>query len=320
MSRRLYLALCTCAAAAMMTACGGFRQAQDDMPPNGATGAMPQSRAVRQTLLYTSSITTNLVSIFAYPKGTAVGSLSGFEEPLGLCTNAAGDVFVVDGKAQNIVKFAHGGSSPIDTLDDAGNEPYGCSVNAQNGGLAVAGGFPKHGVPANVALYRKGKGTATILTDPTFALFYWCTFDNRGDLFLEGSYRDSGAIDELPSGSTKFVRLSVDTSFGPGGAIQWDGRYLVVADNPAPHRMHGPTTLYQLKVSGRTATLVNTIRLSTGKRNLNAWGTQFWIDGASVIAPKTTNGNVARWPYPAGGEPNRTFKVDSKQFGATLSR
>jgi hypothetical protein len=302
----------------MMTACAGFPQGQDDTPPSGARGAMPQSGAVRQTLLYTSSIATNLVSIFAYPKGKAVGSLSGFEEPLGLCTNAAGDVFVVDGKAQNIVKFAHGGSSPIDTLDDAGNEPYGCSVNAQNGDLAVAGGFPKHDVPANVALYHKGKGTATILTDPTFTLFYWCTFDDRGNLFLEGSYGGSGAIDELPSGSTKFVRLTVYTSFGPDGAIQWDGRYLVVA--PVPHRKHGPTTLYQLQVSGTTANLVNTIRLNTGTRNLNAWGTQFWIDGASVIAPKTTIANVARWPYPAGVKPNRTFKVDSKQFGATLSR
>jgi hypothetical protein len=304
----------------MMTACSGLRQAQDDTPPNGAVRAMPQSRAIRQTLLYTSSITTNLVSIFVYPKGAPAGSLSGFEEPLGLCSNAAGDVFVVDGKAQTIVKFAHGRSVPIDTLDDAGNEPYGCSINAQNGDLAVAGGFPEHGVPANVALYHKGKGSATIFTDPAFAMFYWCAFDGRGDLFLEGSYGGSGAIDELPSGATQFVRLSVDTSFGPGGAIEWDGRYLVVADNPASHQKHGPATLYQFQVSGTAATLINTIRLSTGKRNLNAWGTQFRIDGAWVIAPKTTNANVARWPYPAGGKPNRTFKVDSKQFGATLSR
>ena len=301
-----------------MTSCGVLRQAQVDVPSIGAAGAMPQGHAVRQTLLYTSSILTNLVSIFAYPKGTPVGSLSGFEEPLGLCTNAAGDVFVVDGKAQNIVKFAHGGSSPIDTLDDAGNEPYGCAVNVKTGDLAVAGGFPDHGVVANVALYHKGMGSPTILTDSEFALFYWCTYDDRGNLFLEGSYGGTGAIAELPHGSSQLVRLSVDTSFAPGGAIQWDGRYLVVADNPPP-RKHAPTTLYQFQVSGTTATLVNTILLRSGTRNLNASGTQFWIDGAWVIAPKTSNANVARWPYPAGGAANRTFKVDSKQFGATVS-
>ncbi len=253
-----------------MTSCGALRQAQGDVPSPGAAEAMPQGHAVRQTLLYTSSIVTNLVSIFAYPKGTPAGSLSGFEEPLGLCTNAAGDVFVVDGKAQNIVRFAHGGSSPIDTLDDAGNEPYGCAVNVKNGDLAVAGGFPDHGVVANVALYRKGTGSPTILTDSEFALFYWCTYDDRGDIFLEGSYGGTGGIAELPHGSSQFARLSVDTSFGPGGAVLWDGRYLVVADNPAPKK-HGSMTLYQFHVSGTTATLVNTIRLNTGKRNLNAW-------------------------------------------------
>ena len=87
MDRRLYRALCTGAAAALMTSCGVLRQAQVDVPSIGAAGAMPQGNAVRQTLLYTSSILTNLVlPIFAYPKGTPVGSLSGFEEPLGLCT------------------------------------------------------------------------------------------------------------------------------------------------------------------------------------------------------------------------------------------
>jgi len=302
-----------------MTSCGALRQAEDAIPPAAAAGAITQGHAVRQALLYTSSIVTNLVSIFAYPKGTPVGSLSGFEEPLGLCTNAAGDVFVVDGKAQNIVKFEHGANSPIERLDDSGNEPYGCAVNAKNGDLAVAGGFPDHGVVANVALYHKGTGSPTILTDSQFALFYWCTYDDGGDIFLEGSYGGTGAIAELRYGSSQFVRLSVDTSFGPGGAIQWDGRYLVVADNPPP-RKHGPTTLYQFQVSGTTATLVETILLRSGTRNLNAWGTQFWIDGSWVMAPKASNANVGRWPYPAGGAPSRTFKVDSKQFGATLSR
>src|SRR5581483_5634944 len=171
-----------------------------------------------------------------------------------------------------------GGSEPIGVLDDAGNEPYGCAVNPMNGDLAVAGGFPDHGAPANVALYHKGKGAAKVLFDPDFSLFYWCTYDDRGDLFVEGKASGDGAIDELAQGSNQFARLTVDASFNAGGAIVWDGRYLVVADNPASPKKSDPLTLYQFQLSGSRATLVNTIHLRTGKRNVGAFGMQFAID------------------------------------------
>src|SRR5581483_1867020 len=121
-------------------------------------------------------------------------------------------------------------------------------------------------------------------------------------------------------GSNQFVRLTVDASFNAGGAIVWDGRYLVVADNPASPKKSDPLTLYQFQLSGSRATLVNTIHLRTGKRNVGAFGMQFAIDGRWLIAPKTTQKNVARWPYPDGGGPAKTFKLASKQFGVTLSR
>ena len=80
-------ALSSCVAAAMLAGCGGSQ------PPIGVLGAAPQTSAVARhadrgkswmlpeakskDLLYVS--TSDSVYVFSYPKGTLVGTLTGFD-------------------------------------------------------------------------------------------------------------------------------------------------------------------------------------------------------------------------------------------------
>jgi len=97
-------ALGGCVAVAMLAGCGGSQQ------PIGAPGAMPQTSALAthadrgkswmlpeakaDDLLYISNVYT--VTVYSYPKGKHVGTLKGFYEPFGECSDSAGNVFIAN--------------------------------------------------------------------------------------------------------------------------------------------------------------------------------------------------------------------------------
>ncbi len=83
--------------------------------------------AKRMTLLYITNANDGTVFVYSYPKGTMEGELTGFEEPYGDCTDKTGDVWIVDDEASTVTEYAHGGSTPIRTLNDSGEYPAGCS-------------------------------------------------------------------------------------------------------------------------------------------------------------------------------------------------
>ena len=100
------------------------------------------------------------VLVLSFPKGDLVGTLTGFSVPSGECVDESGDVFVADGGADTIREYAHGGTTPIATLNDPG-EPYGCSVDPTTGNLAVTNGSD------SVAIYPSAQGTPTLYSDPS---------------------------------------------------------------------------------------------------------------------------------------------------------
>jgi hypothetical protein len=328
-------ALSVSATAALLGACGGSQ------PPIGAPGAMLQSRSItihadhsgswmvpeakKDDLLYVSS--ARGVYVFSYPQGKSVGSLSGFGYPFGLCSDKKGDVFIVDEQAQDIVVYAHGGTSPIRTLSDAGNYPNGCAVDPTTGNLAVAGGITQH--EGTIAIYPGASGSPTVYQSPYFSVFWYCTYDGHGNLFATTDEGNDGFLVELPKNSGTINDIYVNENFGDEGSVQWDGKYLALADPCGTAcRQEGPATIYQVQVSGSSATVVNTIELyvGKGKKNLNADGLEFWIQGQTIVYEEAVHTerhiedeNVGLWHYPAGGLVTKTITVLSP-FGVTVSK
>ncbi len=127
-----------CIAAVALSACGGLWPSISARPePQNAVRAnnanressrvLPQAKS--RDLLYVSDQLFTDVYVFSYPALGFVGTLTGFSLPEGLCSDERGNVFVTDLLARKIVEYAHGGSEPIETLNDGGY-PEGCSVRS----------------------------------------------------------------------------------------------------------------------------------------------------------------------------------------------
>jgi hypothetical protein len=330
-------ALSICAAAAFLAGCGGSQ------PPIGTPGAMPQSHALATTgnrgaswmlpgakmqdLLYVSSYSPTEgvhVTVFSYPGGRRVGTLS-VRAASGLCSDKAGNVYIVE--EPDIVEYAHGGTNPIATFDDAYNGPNGCAVDPTTGDLAVGGGcFPSTAFCANVAIFTDRNSPPAVYVDYNYILFSWCTYDNQGNLFANGRnfhHGESGLV-ELSKGSSTLKTITVQNgNIHGGGAIQWDGTHLALA------RIHGgnkpePATIYQLQISGQSGTVVNTIQLNGSRASQLVdfdYTLEFWITNHTIVSPRTTGGDRAGlWQYPGGGNPFRgNARVNAPIYGITVS-
>jgi hypothetical protein len=292
-------------------------------PPSLAIGVLKSARpdhgpswmapaAKRKDLLYVSDQGTADVYVYSYPRGRLMGTLTGFEDPQGLCVDKAGNVFIVNQGTSNILEYAHGGTSPIATLSDSGYFPVGCSVDPMTGNLAVANlESATGGYQGNVSIYADAQGTPTTYTDPNIYYFLFCGYDNKGNLYADGetaaSQSNTFAFGKLPRRSSTFTNILLDqTIYYPGG-VQWDGNHVAVGDQDV-------NAIYQFTISGTVGTKV-------GSTQLNGASTvvQFWIHREKVIGPDINSANVMFWNYPAGGTATKTITGLSEPFGSTVS-
>lgn len=254
--------------------------------------------AAGRDLLYVG--TTNDVSVYTYPSGKLLGSLG--VSGLYLCTDLANNVFIPAGKfATQIFVFAHGAAEPKVTL----NDPYpavDCSVDPRSETLAVTVGF---GGGVVVFPYTKKRGWryAQGIWDPDAQFADFCAYDNGGDLFVDGTHSDGTFfLAELPKGSTTFNRITLDRSIIGPGSMQWDGKYLAIADSGAGSS--NPSVIYRFALSGSSGTTVSTTTLDSSYAFA-----QFWIQNSRVIGPlaHSSPGTIGVWRFPSGGAPIRNF-------------
>ena len=314
-------------AIALLAGCGGSQ------PPIGAPGAMSQISAIathadrgkswmlpeakRKDLPYISDAGNNTVTAYTYPRGRLVGILGGFDFPYGQCVDKVGDVFITNTNASNILEYPHGGSSPIATIGDAGEHPAGCSVDPLNGDLAVNNTYTVSNEPGSISLYtysrRRGWRFPKIYSDSSFFYMYFCGYDNKGNLFVDGltGYGGSFVFAELPARHKRFTNITLNQSIQSPGGVQWDGAHVAVG---AQGNGEG-SVIYQFTFSGNKGKVVGSTPLNESKDIA-----QFWIQGRKVVGPDYGSGEVGFWNYPAGGSPTRliTRGVDGPE-GATIS-
>ena len=266
-----------------------------------------------QDLLYVSDART--VTVYSYPQGKLEGTLRHLYIAGGMCVDRKGDVFIVDDGYYKIFEYAHGGTKRLATLASATKDPVGCSIDPTTGNLAVASlGF---GSAATVAIYKNARGKPTTYTDSVFRQFYFCAFDDKGNLFVDGLIGlGSGAfgLAELAKGKAALRSIEVNQYISWPGGIEWDGKYVAVGDQNSP-------IVYELAVKGRRAQTVGTTHMGSGAQTVK----QFWIQGQTIIAPNTyikkeLRSDVLFYAYPAGGKAteNITDGVEDAQ-GAVVS-
>lgn len=246
-------------------------------------------------LLYATSGRT-IVSVFSYPTMKSVGTLTGFIGANGACVDKAGDTFITNGGESSILEFAHGGTTPINTLDDPGAMPFACAIDPISGDLAVAN------FEGGVAVYKSAQGTPITYSFMGVGAQF-CGYDNKGNLFVDGyaSYQVVRLL-ELQRGASQLENISVDfnhTTPVGAGPLQWDGQHLAMGFGE-----YNRSLIYQLSVSGSNATIVGSTTLEAPKLVV---GFGWWIQGRKLLAPNKHHGvrgysNIGFWDYPQGGK------------------
>jgi len=284
-----------CAALALLAGCG---QSQVGTVAPAEQNPL-QSSLVRahagstQAFLYVANIKNNSITAYSYPAGKLLKKFSSFAWPKGLCANSKGDVWVANEGANRATEYPPDSGKHISELFDPGTRPSGCSVDPTTGNLAVANIGHTSGTPiGKLTIYPDAKLPATEYSDPNFYRYYYCGYDDKGNLFVDGIRRDNRfQFAELPKGSSSLVDVTINESITAPGVVQWDGTDVAVGDSSTD-------VIYRVSVSGSSGTVVGTTTLDGGTGNV------FFIDGSDVIGEtiSKTGTSFAIWKYPAGGK------------------
>ncbi|HEY1654773.1 MAG TPA: hypothetical protein VGF86_06655 [Candidatus Tumulicola sp.] len=346
-SNTLRGAVAFCAAAGFLAACGGGGQpplaplGQPPAPLLNTSGAATSAGtalhpdlapswmapgAATKDLLYISNYDKNSVAVYSYPQDKLVGTLSGLDQPDGVCADKKGDVWIVNNDAyvyDNVVEYKHGGTAPIARLADHDQFAVSCSVDPTTGNLAVTNLIAYGGGEGTLALYRHATGGATLYSVPKMQGVYFCGYDDKGNLFVDG--RDKNfqfQFDELPKGKKTFehIQLKVQVIF-PGDVV-WDGKYVAVGDQE--YEIVGSPAEYDSAIFRTTGAGGKTVGTTVLGDSNDVAG--FTIDGKTVIAADLSPysypepNNVPFYNYPAGGRPTKILSKGVDQpHGVALS-
>ncbi|HEY5426955.1 MAG TPA: hypothetical protein VIJ77_10420 [Candidatus Tumulicola sp.] len=263
------------------------------MPALANAGSWMAPGAKNMNLLYVADLDRNAVVVYSYPDGRPMGTLTGFAAPLSECVDKAGDVFVADGRANSVLEYAHGGTAPIATFNVPGF-PHGCAVDPITGNLAILHD-PLSSGPGAISIFKHAKGTPKEYTTPNVFRVYFLGYDNKGNLFVDGTDMHVGfEFAELPAGSKTAKAITLDQAIVLPGAIAWDGKHLAVGDQVS---IFGPSTIYEFSINGDTGTETGATPLANSCDVL-----QFWLANKNVIVANDCSHNVMYFNYPKGGQ------------------
>jgi hypothetical protein len=273
-----------------------------------------------EDLLYVSDPGSNGVFVYwlqARPaKLKLVGFLNAALYPAGECVDKAQNIYITDeggpvSGVHEIFEYFHGGNTPIAALRDPARAPSSCAVDPNTGNLAVTS-------YKDIAVFTHGRGKPKLYSDSQFSGFRFCAYDDKSNLFVDGSNRSSTDFVELPAGGHKLREITLNESFKASGGVQWDGKHVAIGDS-------GAGVVYQFDISGSAGTEVGSTQLGRST-TIN----QFYIEPSNfgqgarklidpVIRDQSGPGSVDFFAYPSGGSSTRKLSKFSTPYAAVVS-
>ncbi|MGB6518000.1 MAG: hypothetical protein WBE79_05755, partial [Candidatus Cybelea sp.] len=183
------------------------------------------------------------------------------------------------------------------------------------------------GGAGSVDVFTNATGTPTKFTSSSVTEFFFPTYDNAGNLFLDGEGGAGYALSELAAGSSSITNVTVSggTLFFPGG-LNWDPATSSVILGDQECNGQAASCLYSATVSGGVATITGVTVLldasgqSAGDVDQWAIAPQGRYVAAGIISQDSNPSSLARWAFPAGGEPiNFNGTTLSEPIGTAIS-
>jgi DNA-binding beta-propeller fold protein YncE len=126
---------------------------------------------VLPSILFVSDAGLNDVYMYSLPDMTLEGTLTGFNNPQGMCSDTSGNVYVVNTGTAQVFKISRAGTI-VATYTDTVGIPLGCAVDPATGNLAVSDYFQGSG-PGQVLVYTGPSATPTVLSNPAQYYYYF---------------------------------------------------------------------------------------------------------------------------------------------------
>lgn len=303
----------------------GTAPAHPDTRKTWISGELAKTKA---PVLFVSDSGSADVYIYSLPALKLVGTITGFSQPQGECSDSKGNVWVTDTNAQTIYELDHHGRLENELSDTTGY-PVGCAIDPSSGTLAVTNLFGTGSASGNVLMYSGGSQSGGPFQNASQFLYNFASYDGSGNLFFDG--RDAGGnfmLSELPKGALKArtVKVSGGTIYFPG-MVQWISTKhdLIVGDQSCDNAYQ--SCLYSVAISKSGGAIIkgkielqnpsggHVCDLVQGVKNGND------IDGSDFNFCGSGSSATEIWPYPGGGSPtDSNDTTDSVPVGAAISK
>jgi hypothetical protein len=258
-----------------------------------------KSQATRQRLIYISNLGDDVVNVYAFDNHQIVGQLNGFKKPHGICTDAHGNVYITNTRASSVLEFPHGGTKPIQTFSDPGENPVDCAI-ARFDDLIVANESTTSGGPGGLSYFEGTRlvQTATFARLPTVTSIGY--LPAVGFNFLTGV----NANGDPQYAKFRFAFNLLPTPFASAGTVRYSGigKDMAVGDQSGTvYLVHGKTVSKTIQLSGLCA------------------AGQFSITRKFIFVPDSCGGRVLIFPFPSGGTAFYRIGGQSEPVGTAIS-
>lgn len=278
-------------------------------------------------LFFQGDVNLGNIYIFSLPEMTLKGTITGLSEPLGMCSDLAGNIYVAEAGERRVDKFTRTGTQ-IATYTDTYGYPSACAVNPQNGYLAVM----DNGSPLQVLVFSSPSSPPTILTglDRTLVYLAFAGYNAKGELWVDGNGKYATfALSRCNASVCKPLNVKGAQNFH-AGTVQWDNvrKTWVVFDQscdginpgscsyPVSERgVLGEPTSYNNYKGAAVCSLKQAVIGASKKRFVVGGDWDYDTCGGP-------SGNaVYRWAYPAGGNPTSHYVIPdgARPYGAAIS-
>lgn len=327
--KRLASTCCSVVAVLLLAACAGSTQSALT-PPSVQSAISSRQRSwmsplasKKSKLLYVSAFNGSSVTVYDYPSGEQMGTLTGFSSPSGQCVDAKGDVYIANFTSGVVDEYAHGGTSPIKTFTTNG-AAFGCSVDRAND-LAVTDFLGVSYSAGSVTVFPNGSSKGVTYSDPADCHYIWnAGYDDKGNLVMVAENQTTEAVTYCAvlkgAGSMTTLTASGFTIYSPDTTM-WDGKYIALGDQQLQGGLQ--SGIIEATLSNSTLTAHGQVTLADGCDAGYTHVVQPFIVGrkntpvndrqSHVIAGgnQFCNADFRMWHYPAGGTPFKSLSFQS---------
>lgn len=302
------------------------RWAAPPHPDRRQSWISPMLKRTKSPLLFVSDAGTQDVYILDLATLDVVGTITGFSQPQGECSDSKGDVWITDTNGQTTYEVSHQGR--LENELTQGGYPVACAWDKTTGDLAVLIFFGSSGAQGEVLVYKDASGTPVSYTNPSQYYYNFGGYDDKGNLFFDGTDAYGNfMLSKLAKGasSAKTIGVQGGTIYYPG-MVQWDRATadLIVGDQSCGNAY--ASCVYALKLAKKGATITNTIDLE----NYDGGQVCDLVEGVEINGQLAGSDNdfcgslpstTYLWPYPGGGAPTLyNNSTDTTPVGAAVSQ